>query len=150
MQYGMSLRSICLSVTAVPQTELCVWRTQVCTLLRSFIREAAVRGYWRTTTSVMQSTASSESSLSVFFFSRRLSRQIGNRSPGQQFDLNHMPPASIRQYKAAAVQSEPGWFDLQRCIQMTVDLILEAGEKGCMLVAFPETCQHTLPIQSAD
>jgi hypothetical protein len=59
-----------------------------------------------------------------------------------QFDPIQMPSASIRQYKAAVVQSEPGWFDLQRCIQMTVDLILEAGEKGCMLIAFPEICKH--------
>jgi cyanide hydratase len=62
-----------------------------------------------------------------------------------------MPPASIRQYKAAVVQSEPGWFDLQRSVQMTVDLILEAGEKGCMLIAFPEICEHiSKPIRRAD
>jgi hypothetical protein len=34
---------------------------------------------------------------------------------------------------------------------MTVDLILEAGEKGCMLIAFPEICEHiSKPIRRAD
>ncbi|KAK5989538.1 Cyanide hydratase [Cladobotryum mycophilum] len=47
--------------------------------------------------------------------------------------------ATIRQYKAACVQSEPGWFNLEKSVQKTVDLILEAGEKGCKLIAFPET-----------
>ncbi|OAQ85000.1 cyanide hydratase/nitrilase [Purpureocillium lilacinum] len=48
-------------------------------------------------------------------------------------------PATIRQYKAACVQAEPGWFDLEKSVQKTVNLILEAGEKGCKLIAFPET-----------
>jgi cyanide hydratase len=50
-------------------------------------------------------------------------------------------PATIRQYKAACVQAEPGWFDLEKSVKKTVDLILEAGEKKCKLVAFPETCK---------
>lgn len=51
-------------------------------------------------------------------------------------------PASIRKYKAAAVQSEPGWFDLEKSVQKTIDLINEAGQKGCKLIAFPETCEY--------
>lgn len=51
--------------------------------------------------------------------------------------------ATIRQYKAACVQAEPGWFDLEKCIQKTVSFILEAGEKGCKLIAFPEVCKST-------
>ncbi|KND89908.1 Cyanide hydratase [Tolypocladium ophioglossoides CBS 100239] len=47
-------------------------------------------------------------------------------------------PATIRKYKAACVQAEPGWFDLEKCVKKTVALILEAGEKGCKLIAFPE------------
>ncbi|KAK0757900.1 hypothetical protein N5P37_009192 [Trichoderma harzianum] len=46
--------------------------------------------------------------------------------------------ATIRQYKAACVQAEPGWFDLEKCVQKTVKFITEAGEKGCKLIAFPE------------
>lgn len=44
----------------------------------------------------------------------------------------------ITKYKAAAVTSEPGWFDLEACIQKTVNFINEAGQAGCKLVAFPE------------
>ncbi|EQL02128.1 Nitrilase/cyanide hydratase and apolipoprotein N-acyltransferase [Ophiocordyceps sinensis CO18] len=47
-------------------------------------------------------------------------------------------PATIRRYKAACVQAEPGWFNLQKSVDKTVALILEAGEKGCKLIAFPE------------
>lgn len=49
--------------------------------------------------------------------------------------------ASIRQYKAACVQAEPGWFNLEKSVKKTIDLILEAGEKDCKLIAFPETCK---------
>ncbi|KAL9473240.1 hypothetical protein ACSS6W_007620 [Trichoderma asperelloides] len=52
--------------------------------------------------------------------------------------------ATIRQYKAACVQAEPGWFNLEKCIQKTVKFILEAGEKGCKLIAFPEV--YSLPL----
>jgi cyanide hydratase len=48
-------------------------------------------------------------------------------------------PATIRQYKAACVQAEPGWFDLEKSVQITIKYINEAGRKGCRLVAFPET-----------
>lgn len=51
-------------------------------------------------------------------------------------------PATIRRYKAACVQAEPGWFNLQKSVDKTVALILEAGEKGCKLIAFPELCMH--------
>ncbi|POS74782.1 cyanide hydratase [Diaporthe helianthi] len=44
----------------------------------------------------------------------------------------------ITKYKAAAVTSEPAWFDLEACVQKTVNFINEAGEAGCKLVAFPE------------
>lgn len=50
----------------------------------------------------------------------------------------------IRQYKVAAVQAEPGWFDLEKSVQKTVDLIDEAGKKGCKLIAFPETCKQRM------
>ncbi|OAA66282.1 Nitrilase/cyanide hydratase and apolipoprotein N-acyltransferase [Cordyceps fumosorosea ARSEF 2679] len=43
-----------------------------------------------------------------------------------------------RKYKAAAVQAEPGWFDLEKSVQKTIRLIQEAGEKGCKLIAFSE------------
>lgn len=49
--------------------------------------------------------------------------------------------ATIPKYKVACVQSEPGWFDLEKSIQKTINLITEAGDKGCKLIAFPETCQ---------
>jgi predicted amidohydrolase len=57
-------------------------------------------------------------------------------------------PATIRQYKAACVQAEPGWFDLEKSVKKTVDLIVEAGEKKCKLIAFPETCKsyHRTPL----
>lgn len=55
--------------------------------------------------------------------------------------------ATIRQYKAACVQAEPGWLNLEKAVKKTVDLILEAGEKDCKLIAFPEVCK--LPIQQS-
>lgn len=48
-------------------------------------------------------------------------------------------PATIRKYKAACVQAEPGWFNLEKSVKRTIELITEAGEKGCKLIAFPET-----------
>ncbi|KAF5013086.1 hypothetical protein FDECE_913 [Fusarium decemcellulare] len=44
----------------------------------------------------------------------------------------------ITKYKAAAVTSEPGWFDLEGGVRKTIDFINEAGQAGCKLVAFPE------------
>ncbi|KAH8892752.1 hypothetical protein GQ53DRAFT_860857 [Thozetella sp. PMI_491] len=46
---------------------------------------------------------------------------------------------TITKYKAAAVQAEPGWFDLDASVQKTINLINEAGQKGCKLIGFPET-----------
>ncbi|EMR90871.1 hypothetical protein ACHAPC_004613 [Botrytis cinerea] len=47
-------------------------------------------------------------------------------------------PAQIKKYKAAAVQAEPGWFDLELSVKKTIHWINEAGKAGCKLVAFPE------------
>ncbi|CRK12230.1 hypothetical protein BN1723_017273, partial [Verticillium longisporum] len=44
----------------------------------------------------------------------------------------------ITKYKAAAVTSEPRWFDLEAGVQKTINFINEAGQAGCKLVAFPE------------
>lgn len=54
-------------------------------------------------------------------------------------------PASIKKYKAAAVQAEPGWFDLDLSVEKTIHWINEAGKAGCKLVAFPEVCTLTRP-----
>lgn len=50
-------------------------------------------------------------------------------------------PATIRRYRAACVQAEPGWFNLEKSVQKTVDLIREAGDKQCKLIGFPEACE---------
>ncbi|RMZ68859.1 cyanide hydratase [Pyrenophora seminiperda CCB06] len=44
----------------------------------------------------------------------------------------------LTKYKAAAVTSEPCWFNLAAGVQKTIDFINEAGAAGCKLVAFPE------------
>ncbi|ORY66619.1 cyanide hydratase [Pseudomassariella vexata] len=44
----------------------------------------------------------------------------------------------INKYKAAAVTSEPGWFDLEAGVRKTINFINEASQAGCKLVAFPE------------
>ncbi|KAF2135813.1 uncharacterized protein K452DRAFT_322835 [Aplosporella prunicola CBS 121167] len=44
----------------------------------------------------------------------------------------------ITKFKAAAVTSEPGWFDLELSVQKTIHWINEAAKAGCRLVAFPE------------
>jgi cyanide hydratase len=54
-----------------------------------------------------------------------------------------MVPA-LKKYKAAAVNAEPGWFDLQESVRRTIHWINEAGENGCKLIAFPELCKHNL------
>ena len=48
---------------------------------------------------------------------------------------------TITKYKAAAVTSEPAWFDLEGGVRKTIDFINEAGQAGCKLVAFPEVCE---------
>lgn len=46
-------------------------------------------------------------------------------------------------YKAAAVNAEPGWFNLELSTQKTIDYINEAGAAGCKLIAFPELCKYS-------
>lgn len=48
--------------------------------------------------------------------------------------------ATIKKYKAAAVNAEPGWLNLEHSIQKTIHWINEAGQNGCKLIAFPELC----------
>ncbi|CDK29501.1 unnamed protein product, partial [Kuraishia capsulata CBS 1993] len=45
---------------------------------------------------------------------------------------------SLRQWKAAVVQSEPCWFDKKKSVEKTLMLIDEAADNGASLVAFPE------------
>jgi nitrilase len=47
-----------------------------------------------------------------------------------------MSPTST--IKAAAVQSEPAWLDLQASVRKTCSLITEAAQNGAKIVAFPE------------
>jgi len=42
-------------------------------------------------------------------------------------------------YKVAAVQAAPVWLDLDGSVDKAISLIREAAEKGCKLIAFPET-----------
>lgn len=42
-------------------------------------------------------------------------------------------------YKVAAVQAAPVWLDLDGSVDKAIALIDEAAEKGCKLIAFPET-----------
>lgn len=46
----------------------------------------------------------------------------------------------LKKYKAAAVNAEPGWFNLEESVRRTIHWINEAGEAGCKLIAFPELC----------
>lgn len=48
----------------------------------------------------------------------------------------------LKKYKAAAVNAEPGWFDLQEAVARTIHWINEAGQNGCKLIAFPELCTN--------
>lgn len=52
--------------------------------------------------------------------------------------------ATIKKYKAAAVNAEPGWLNLELSVQKTIHWINEAGQNGCKLIAFPELCMHAL------
>lgn len=45
----------------------------------------------------------------------------------------------MRTVRAAAVQAEPRWLDLQAGVEQMVDLIGQAAAGGAQLVAFPET-----------
>ncbi|KAI6857975.1 Cyanide [Hortaea werneckii] len=48
-----------------------------------------------------------------------------------------MAPTLLK-YKAAAVNAEPGWLDLELSVKKTIHWINEAGKNGCKLIAFPE------------
>lgn len=49
----------------------------------------------------------------------------------------------LKKYKAAAVNAEPGWFDLEESTRRTIHWIDEAGKAGCKFIAFPELCEFT-------
>lgn len=51
-----------------------------------------------------------------------------------------------RTVRVAAVQAEPGWFDLEATVDKTVTLIAEAAAQGADLVAFPETWLPGYPV----
>lgn len=55
-------------------------------------------------------------------------------------NLATMAPIT-RKYKAAAVNAEPGWLDLELSVEKTIHWINEAGKNGCKLIAFPELCK---------
>ena len=42
-------------------------------------------------------------------------------------------------FRAAAIQAEPVWFDLDATVDKTLRLIEEAASNGADLIAFPET-----------
>ncbi|RHZ73700.1 hypothetical protein CDV55_107660 [Aspergillus turcosus] len=44
----------------------------------------------------------------------------------------------LKKYKAAAVNAEPGWFNLEESVRRTIHWIDEAGKAGCKFIAFPE------------
>lgn len=46
----------------------------------------------------------------------------------------------LKKYKAAAVNAEPGWFNLEESVHRTIHWIDEAGKAGCKMIAFPELC----------
>jgi hypothetical protein len=57
--------------------------------------------------------------------------------PHQSIQSTTMAPL-IKKYKAAAVNAEPGWLDLELSVEKTIHWINEAGKNGCKLIAFPE------------
>jgi hypothetical protein len=57
------------------------------------------------------------------------------------FNIPTMAPNVTKKYKAAAVNAEPGWLDLELSVEKTIEWINEAGKNGCKLVAFPELCK---------
>lgn len=61
-------------------------------------------------------------------------------------NLNNLKMVQVlKKYKAAAVNAEPGWFDLQESVRRTIHWIDEAGKNGCKLIAFPELCMTLSP-----
>jgi hypothetical protein len=59
----------------------------------------------------------------------------------QQLNAFRMAPIVTKKYKAAAVNAEPGWLDLELSVEKTIHWINEAGKNGCKLIAFPELCK---------
>lgn len=60
-----------------------------------------------------------------------------------------MAPIVTKKYKAAAVNAEPGWLDLELSVEKTIHWINEAGKNGCKLVAFPELCKSAICLYSS-
>ncbi|KAK8155217.1 cyanide hydratase [Phyllosticta citrichinensis] len=54
-------------------------------------------------------------------------------------------PTTVTKYKAAAVTSEPAWFNLEAGVQKTISFIQEAAQNNCRLVAFPEVWMPGYP-----
>lgn len=54
----------------------------------------------------------------------------------------------LKKYKAAAVNAEPGWFNLEESVRRTIHWINEAGEAGCKFIAFPELCKSVFTKQA--
>jgi cyanide hydratase len=52
----------------------------------------------------------------------------------------------LKKYKAAAVNAEPGWFNLEESVRRTIHWIDEAGKAGCKFIAFPELCKCCLNV----
>ena len=48
-------------------------------------------------------------------------------------------PAYTKTFKAACVQAEPVWLDLQGSIEKTITLAADAADNGAAVVAFPES-----------
>jgi cyanide hydratase len=48
----------------------------------------------------------------------------------------------LKKYKAAAVNAEPGWFNLEESVRRTIHWIDEAGKADCKFIAFPELCKY--------
>lgn len=61
-------------------------------------------------------------------------------SPPKPSSPTKMAPLFTK-YKAAAVNAEPGWLDLELSVEKTIHWINEAGKNGCKLIAFPELCK---------
>lgn len=47
----------------------------------------------------------------------------------------------LKKYKAATVNAEPGWFNLEESVRRTIHWIDEAGKGGCKFIAFQELCK---------
>ncbi|MCF8068376.1 MAG: carbon-nitrogen hydrolase family protein [Desulfobacterales bacterium] len=52
----------------------------------------------------------------------------------------------LDKYIAAVVQAAPVFLDIDRTVDKSIDLIIEAGKTGAKLIAFPETWIPTYPV----